>query len=337
MDRCEQVVVVTGASGGIGRATARAFGARGAKVALLARGEDGLQHAARDVEEAGGTALAIPVDVADHVGLDQAADRVERELGPIDVWVNDAFTVVFGPFTEVEPEEFTRVTEVTYLGYVYGTKAALKRMLPRDSGAIVQVGSALAYRGIPLQSAYCGAKHAIQGFTESLRCELLHDRKNVHVTMVQMPAVNTPQFSWVLSRLPHQAQPVPPIYQPEVAAEAVLFAADHPKRREYWVGGSTVGTLVVNKFAPGLLDRYLARTGYRSQQTSQPRDPDQPANLWEPADDRDGHDFGAHGIFDRRATRRSYQLWASQHHGAIGAAAAAAGALGVAVVRAARR
>jgi NAD(P)-dependent dehydrogenase (short-subunit alcohol dehydrogenase family) len=338
MNPTEQVVVVTGASGGIGRATARAFAARGAKVALLARGEDGLQQAAKEVEAEGGTALAIPVDVADHERLDEAADQVERELGPIDVWVNDAFTVVFAPFTDVEPEEFKRVTEVTYLGYVYGTKVALKRMLPRDRGTIVQIGSALAYRGIPLQSPYCGAKHAIQGFTESLRCELLHDKRNVHVTMVQMPAVNTPQFSWVLSRLPHQAQPVPPIYQPEVAARAVLFAADHPKRREYWVGGSTAATLIANKFAPGILDRYLARTGYRSQQAPQPHDPHQPANLWEPADSRDGHDFGAHGIFDRKSTRRSYQLWASQHRGTLGAAAAAAaGAIGVAIARAKRR
>ncbi len=337
MSGTRQVVVVTGATGGIGRATARAFGARGAKVALLARGEDGLRQAAKDVEAAGGEALPISVDVADHERLDEAADRVERELGPIDVWVNDAFTVVFAPFTEVKPEEFKRVTEVTYLGCVYGTKVALDRMLPRDRGAIVQIGSALAYRGIPLQSAYCGAKHAIQGFTESLRCELLHDKKNVHVTMVQMPAVNTPQFSWVLSRVPKQAQPVPPIYQPELAAEAVLFAADHPKRREYWVGGSTVGTLIANKFAPGLLDRYLARTGFDSQETQQPRDPDQPANLWEPADGRQGHDFGAHGIFDRKSTSRSYQLWASQHHGLVGAAAATAAAAGLALVRAARR
>jgi NAD(P)-dependent dehydrogenase (short-subunit alcohol dehydrogenase family) len=338
MDAAQQVVVVTGASGGIGRATARAFGARGAKVALLARGEEGLEEAAKEIEGAGGTALPISVDVADYEGLDRAADRVERELGPIDVWVNDAFTVVFSPFTDVEPQEFKRVTEVTYLGYVYGTKAALKRMLPRDRGAIVQIGSALAYRGIPLQSPYCGAKHAIQGFTESVRCELLHDKRNVHVTMVQMPAVNTPQFSWVLSRLPHQAQPVPPIYQPEVAARAVLFAADHPKRREYWVGGSTVATLIANKFAPGILDRYLARTGYASQQAPQPRNPDQPANLWEPADTQDGHDFGAHGIFDRKSTGRSYQLWASQHHGVVAAAAAAAaGVVGAVLVRASRR
>jgi hypothetical protein len=214
---------------------------------------------------------------------------------------------------------------VTYLGYVYGTKAALRRMLPRDRGAIVQVGSALAYRGIPLQAAYCGAKHAIQGFNESLRCELLHDGSRVRVTMVQMPAVNTPQFNWVLSRLPRRAQPVPPIYQPEVAADAVVFAADHPKRREYWVGGSTAATLLANKFVPGLLDRYLARTGYSSQQTDQPRDPNRPANLWEPVDADAGEDFGAHGTFDRRAHRRSMQLWASQHHGLLLAGTAAVG------------
>ncbi len=319
-----QVVVVTGASGGIGRATARMFGGRGAKVALLARGEDGLDGAAKDVEAAGGQALAIPVDTADYGQVAGAADRVEEELGPIDVWVNDAFTSVFAPFMQISPEEFRRVTEVTYLGYVYATRAALQRMLPRDRGVVVQVGSALAYRGIPLQSAYCGAKHAIQGFNESLRCELLHQHSNVHVTMVQMPAVNTPQFDWVLSRLPHRAQPVPPIYEPEVAARAVVFAADHPRRREYWVGGTTAATLIANAFAPGLLDRYLARTGFRSQQTPQPRDRRQPANLWQPADSDTGHDFGAHGRFDRRAHPRSYQLWASQHHGLIGAAAAAA-------------
>ncbi len=325
-----QVVVVTGASGGIGRATARAFGARGAKVALLARGERGLHGAVDDVRAAGGTALPIPVDTSDHRQVEAAAERVERELGPIDVWVNVAFTSVFAPFMKIEPEEFKRVTEVSYLGYVYATRSALNRMIPRDHGTIVQVGSALAYRGIPLQSAYCGSKHAIQGFHDALRCELLHDKANVHVTMVQMPAVNTPQFSWVLSRLPRHAQPVPPIYQPEVAAKAVLYAADHPKRREYWVGGSTVGTLVANKFAAGLLDRYLARTGFSSQQTDQPRDPDQPVNLWSPADGRDGRDFGAHGVFDDRSTTRSYQLWASQHHGLLAALGGGAALLGLA-------
>ncbi|MGH3981435.1 MAG: SDR family oxidoreductase [Pseudonocardiaceae bacterium] len=322
-----KVVVVTGASGGIGRASAQAFGARGAKVALLARGELGLQGAAKEVEAAGGTALPIPVDTADYEQIERAADRAEQELGPIDVWVNVAFTSVFAPFTQIKPQEYKRVTEVSYLGYVYATRVALDRMLPRDRGTIVQVGSTLAYRGIPLQSAYCGAKHAIQGFHDSLRCELLHDKSNVHVTMVQMPAVNTPQFSWVLSRLPHHAQPVPPIYQPEVAAKAVLYAADHPRRREYWVGGSTMSTLIANTFVPGILDRYLARIGYQSQQTDQPRDPEQPENLWEPADGPQGRDFDTHGIFDARSTSRSYQLWASQHHGLLGVVGAGAAAL----------
>ncbi|MDQ0382915.1 SDR family oxidoreductase [Amycolatopsis thermophila] len=319
-----RVVVVTGASGGIGRAAARAFGERGDRVALLARGEKGLKAAAEEVEQAGGEALPVPVDMADHAAVEAAAEKVEGTFGPIDVWVNDAFTSVFARFTDVEPEEFRRVTAVTYLGYVNGTRTALNRMLPRDRGAIVQVGSALAYRGIPLQSAYCGAKHAIQGFTEALRCELLNDKSNVHVTMVQMPGVNTPQFDWVLSRLPRRAQPVPPIYQPEIPARAIVYAADHPRRREYWVGGSTVATLIANKFAPGLLDRYLARTGVKSQQTTQPRDPDQPANLWVPADDPEGQDFGAHGRFDHKAKARSPQLWASQHHGLLGALAVAA-------------
>jgi NAD(P)-dependent dehydrogenase (short-subunit alcohol dehydrogenase family) len=326
-----QVVVITGASGGIGRATAAAFGARGATVALLARGEAGLAGAARDVEAAGGRALVVPTDVADPSQVEAAAERVENELGPIDVWVNVAFTSVFSPFEKIGPEEYKRVTEVNYLGFVYATMAALKRMTPRDAGTIVQVGSALAYRGIPLQTAYCGSKHAIQGFHEALRCELLHDKSNVHVTMVQMPAVNTPQFSWVLNRMPKHAQPVPPIYQPEVAARGVLYAADHPKRREYWVGASTMGTLAANAVAPGLLDRYLARTGYSSQQTDQDRSPDQAINLWEPADGADGKDYGAHGVFDAKAVGRSEQLWLSQHHGLLGVAAGALAAAGAAV------
>ncbi len=329
-----RVVVVTGASGGIGRASAIAFGGNGDRVALLARGERGLDGAAADVKQAGGEPMVVPVDVADPEQVEQAAARVEDELGPIDVWVNVAFTSVFAPFEQIEPREYKRVTEVTYLGYVYGTRAALNRMKPRDRGTIVQVGSALAYRGIPLQSAYCGAKHAIQGFHEALRCELLHEKSNVHVTMVQMPGVNTPQFSWVLSKLPNQAQPVPPVYQPEVAADAVFHAASHPQRREYWVGGSTALTLAANAIAPGILDRYLARTGFSSQQTAEAKPTDQRANLFHPADGPDGEDYGPRGIFDDIAKDRSYQLWASQHHGLT---ALAAGTLATVAGLAARR
>lgn len=332
----QQVVVVTGASGGIGRAAARAFGARGASVALLARGETGLRAAAEDVERAGGKAMVLPTDVSDYDQVIAAARATESALGPIDVWVNVAFTSVFAPFTQIRPQEYKRVTDVSYLGYVYGTMAALELMRPADRGTIVQVGSALAYRGIPLQTAYCGAKHAIQGFHEALRCELLHDKSGIHVTMVQMPAVNTPQFSWVLSRLPRHAQPVPPIYQPEVAAKAVLYAADHPGRREYWVGASTAGTLIANAVAPGLLDRYLARTGFDSQQNTHLKDPDQAVNLWEPADGTDGHDYGAHGVFDDRSKPRSSQLWASQHHEVVAAGAAVAAMASLAALTARR-
>jgi NAD(P)-dependent dehydrogenase (short-subunit alcohol dehydrogenase family) len=324
-----RVVVVTGASGGIGRAVARGFAARGDRVALLARGDKGLEAASEDVRQAGGKPLAINVDVADAQAVFDAAARVEREFGSIDVWVNVALTTVFAPFDQIEPAEFKRVTEVTYLGYVYGTRAALDWMKPRGHGTIVQVGSALAYRGIPLQTAYCGAKHAIQGFNESLRCELLHEKSGVRVTMVQLPAVNTPQFSWVLSRLPRHARPAPPIYQPEFAARAVLFAADHPRRREYWVGATTMLTLLANAVAPGLLDRYLAKTGYEAQQIDLPRDPDQPANLDRPADST--RDFGAHGVFDRQAREHDPQLWASQHHRSLLAAGLAG--LGIAAVR----
>jgi NAD(P)-dependent dehydrogenase (short-subunit alcohol dehydrogenase family) len=330
-----RTVVVTGASGGIGRAVARAYGARGASVALLARGTTGLQAAAEDVEYAGGKALVLPTDVADYDQVVAAAREAESAFGSIDLWVNDGFTSVFAPFTKIKAAEYKRVTEVSYLGYVYGTMAALELMRPANRGTIVQVGSALAYRGIPLQTAYCGAKHAIQGFNEALRCELLHERSGIHVTMVQMPAVNTPQFSWVLSRLPKHAQPVPPIYQPEVAARGVLYAADHPNRREYWVGGSTAATLIANAIAPALLDRYLARTGFSSQQTDIPDDDEQAENLWEPADGAEGHDYGAHGVFDDRSTSRSYQVWASQRHGLIGAGLAGLGtaALAVAISR----
>jgi NAD(P)-dependent dehydrogenase (short-subunit alcohol dehydrogenase family) len=316
-----RVVVITGASGGIGRASARLFAKQGDHVALLARGSTGLEAAAREVRDLGGDALTISVDTADHEALDRAADQVEAELGAIDVWVNDAFTSVFARFVDIEPEEFRRVTEVSYLGFVNGTRTALKRMLPRDSGVIVQVGSALAHRGIPLQSAYCGAKHAMWGFHESLLTELRHDHSNVHVTTVAMPGVNTPQFTWVLSKLPNQAQPVPPFYQPEVAARGVLYAAAHPERRAYWVGIATAGTIIANRVAGGLLDRYLARTGVDSQQTHDTRPEDQAVNLWQPADGSEGHDYGAHGPFDDRAFGHSPQQWASQHRRALGLAA----------------
>jgi NAD(P)-dependent dehydrogenase (short-subunit alcohol dehydrogenase family) len=326
----QQTVVVTGASAGIGRATARLFGERGASVGLIARGRAGLEGAAREVEEAGGKAVAVSADVADYEQVTAAARKIEENLGPIDVWVNVAFTSVFSPFSEITAEEFRRVTEVSYLGFVYGTMAALSRMSPRGQGTIVQVGSALGSRSIPLQSAYCGAKHAINGFTESLRCELLHENSGVHVTVVQMPAVNTPQFSWVRSRLPKHPQPVPPIYQPEVAARGVVYAADHPHRKQYWVGASTAATILANRVAPALLDRYLARTGYGSQQTEQPADPGQPDNLLYPVDGVNGHDHGAHGAFDDRSHGRSPQLWLSQHARAasgLAAGAAVAGAL----------
>ncbi|WP_323097437.1 SDR family oxidoreductase [Intrasporangium sp. YIM S08009] len=328
-----QVVAITGASGGIGRATAREFARRGNDVALLARGERGLEAAAAEVRAQGRRALVVPLDVSDPDAVEAAVERVESELGPIAVWVNDAFTSVFARFEDITPEEFRRVTEVSYLGYVYATRAVLRRMRQRDAGTIVQVGSALAYRGIPLQSAYCGAKHAIQGFHEALRVELLHEKSGVHVTMVQMPALNTPQFSWVLSRLPRQAQPVPPIYQPEVAARAIAFAAEHPKRREYWVGATTTATLMANAVVPGLLDRYLARTGFDSQQTDQRRPDDQPANLWDPADGDDGRDFGAHGAFDGKSKPTSRQQWLAHRYPQLaGAAGVAVAGLALAVV-----
>jgi NAD(P)-dependent dehydrogenase (short-subunit alcohol dehydrogenase family) len=318
----QRVVVVTGASGGVGRAVARRFGADGHRVALLARGEEGLAGAAEDVRAAGGQALPIAVDVADADAVERAADQVEERLGPIDVWVNNAFAGALSRFTDLDAAEFRRITEVSYLGYVHGTMSALRRMLPRDQGTIVHIGSALAYRGIPLQSAYCGAKHAIQGFHESVRCELLHDKANVHITMVQLPAVNTPQFNWARTTLPRRPQPMPPIYQPEVAAEAVLHAAAHPLRREYWVGASTVGTLLANLVAPGLLDRYLARTGFGAQQTSQPQPATGSGNLWAAGDEAPGSDHGAHGRFDDQAHATSAQLWASRRRGRLAGVAA---------------
>lgn len=312
-----EVVVITGASAGLGRATAREFGRQGAKVALVARGMDGLEAAKREIESTGGSAMVLPLDVADAGAIERAAVSVEKEFGPIDVWVNNAMASVFSPVKEMKAEEYKRVTEVTYLGVVYGTLAALKRMLPRDRGTIVQVGSALAYRSIPLQSAYCAAKHAISGFTDSLRCELIHDRSNVRVTMVQMPALNTPQFGWVKSRLKHKAQPVPPIFQPEVGARAIYWAAHH-SRREVYVGWPTVEAIVGNKLAPGWLDRYLGKTGFASQQTSEAEDPNRPDNLWEPL----AGDHGAHGTFDSRAHEQSRELRASLSRSWIGASLA---------------
>ncbi len=319
-----RVVVVTGAAAGVGRAVARAYGKRGAKVGLIARGEDGLAGAKREIEASGGVALCLPADVADAEAVEAAAERVERELGPIDTWVNVAMVSVFSPVKEMRPEEYRRVTEVTYLGYVYGTLAALKRMLPRDHGTIVQVSSALAYRAIPLQSAYCAGKHAIKGFTESLRTELLHDHSNVHVTMVHLPAVNTPQFDWVKTRLPHRPQPVPPIFQPEVAAKGILYAADHAKsRRELIIGWPSWKAIWGEKFVAGYIDRYLARTGYEAQQYDGAPPPDRRDNLWEPVPG----DWGAHGDFDDRSHDSSWQLWVEMHRGLLGAVAGSVAAL----------
>ena len=303
-----EVVVITGGSAGVGRATAHSFAKRGAHIGLLARGTDGLETARREVESLGGRALAIPTDVADFDQIEKAATQVETEFGPIDIWVNNAMTTVFSPFQEITPEEFKRATEVTYLGTVYGTMIALRLMMRRDCGAIVQVGSALAYRSIPLQAPYCGAKHAIRGFTDSLRSELIHDESHIHITMVQLPAMNTPQFSWCRTRLPRRPQPVPPIYQPEVAAEAIVWAAHH-KRREVNVGTSTDKAIWANKVAPGLLDSYLARHAYEAQQTDRSVDPQRPDNLFAPVPG----DFGTHGVFDKAARERSLQTWGMRH------------------------
>jgi len=314
------IVVVTGASAGVGRAVVRKFAACGARLGLIARGIDGLEAARREVEEKGGEALVLPADVADADAVEAAAEAVERRFGPIDVWINNAMVSVFSPVKQMQPEEYRRVTEVTYLGYVHGTLAALKRMLPRDRGMIVQVGSALTYRAIPLQSAYCAAKHAIEGFTESLRTELLHDQSNVKVTLVHLPALNTPQHGWSKSRMPRKAQPVPPIFQPELAAEAIHHAAYH-YRREWTLGMITDLVLWGNKLAPGWGDWYMARTGYESQMTDEPEDPDRPHNLWEPLKG----DYGAHGRFDHRAQEHSGQWWLTKNRAwmaLIGAAVA---------------
>ena len=306
-----RTVVVTGASAGLGRAIALEFARHGDRVALLARDTARLKEAAEEVAQAGGHALALPTDVAEWHDVEASASRVADELGPVDVWVNNAMSSVFAPFTELTVEEFTRATAVSYLGFVHGTKAALASMLERDRGAIVQVGSALAYRAIPLQSAYCGAKHAIVGFTSSLRTELRHAGSGVKVTMVHMPALNTPQFDWVRSYLRMKPQPVAPIYQPEVGARAVRYAAEHPQRRSYYVGVSTSLTVTANKFVPGLLDRYLARTGYDSQQSDEPDGTDRPDNLFEPV----VGGFGAHGRFDDRSSGHAPWAWVRRHAG----------------------
>jgi NAD(P)-dependent dehydrogenase (short-subunit alcohol dehydrogenase family) len=325
----QEVVVVTGASAGVGRAIARAFAKRGAKIGLIARGRAGLEAARRDVEHLGGKALVLPLDVSDHDAIDKAAAQVEETFGPIDIWINNAMLSVFSPIMDMQPDEYRRVTEVTYLGYVWGTLAALRRMKPRDRGAIVQVGSALAYRGIPLQSAYCAAKHAVQGFHDSLRSELIHDGSKVRVCMVQMPALNTPQFRWVKSR---KAQPVPPIFQPEVAAEAVVWAA-YSDRREINVGWPTTKAVVGNNFFPGYADYYLAKNGYEAQMIDEPEVPGRPDNLWSPVDDE--RDHGAHGVFDDESQLVSIELELNKRRGwVLGAAALLAGV--IAIVRARR-
>jgi short-subunit dehydrogenase len=323
-----QTVVLTGASAGVGRATAREFGRRGDRVALLARNEDGLRAAAEEVRRAGGTPLVIRTDVADYAQVEAAADRAEAELGPIDVWVNDAMASVFGRVHEIDPRDFTRVTEVTYLGVVYGTMAALARMRPRGRGAIVQVGSALAYRGIPLQSAYCGSKHAIKGFTESLRTELLAESSGVHVTMVHLPGLNTTQFELVKTLLPRTPRPVAPVYQPEIAARAIVYAAQHPRRRAYWVGGSTALAIIGNRVAPWIADRYLAKTAIEGQQTDEPADEHRQRThyLYEPVPG----DHGSDGSFGDEAKTRSPQAALSRHRAAF-----AAGVAGLAATTAA--
>jgi NAD(P)-dependent dehydrogenase (short-subunit alcohol dehydrogenase family) len=322
-----KIVVVTGGSAGVGRACVRAFAGRGYDVAVLARGADGLEAARREVEDAGGRGLAIPVDVADADAVEAAAEQVEAELGPIDVWVNNAMVTIFARLQDIEPEEYRRATEVTYLGTVWGTMAALRRMRPRDSGTVVQVGSALAYRGIPLQAPYCGAKHAVQGFTDSIRTELINEHSKVHVTMVQMPALNTPQFSWCRSRMGRRSQPVPPIFQPEVAAEAIVWSAEH-RKRELWVGGPTVKAIVANRISALAADHYLGRKGVQSQLLDEPLPPGRKDNLFEPVPG----DHGAHGAFDARANPVSRELEVSLHRRVIAGAVAGA-ALGVRALR----
>ena len=317
--RKREVVVVTGASAGVGRAIAREFAAHGASVALLARSRDGLEGAGQDVARLGGRALPILTDVSDDMQVEAAAGRAEQEFGPIDIWINNAMVSVLSPALRMTAADYRRVTEVTYLGYVYGTLSALRRMVPRNRGIVVQIGSALAYRSIPLQSAYCGAKHAIQGFTESLRCELIHDGSRVRLTTVQLPAVNTPQFSWIKTRMPRHPQPFPPIFQPEVIARSVYWVAHYP-RREFTIGWPAAKAISGDKFIPGLLDHYLAWMGYEAQQTNEAVEPDRPNNLYDPLPG----DYGAHGRFDDRPVDYSAQAWINRYRGwlALGGLAA---------------
>jgi NAD(P)-dependent dehydrogenase (short-subunit alcohol dehydrogenase family) len=325
-----KVVAVTGASAGVGRATVRELARQGAHVGLIARDPGRLEATASEVRAAGARACVAPADVSDAAAVERAAERIEAELGPIDVWINVAMTAVLAEVTDTSPEEFKRVTEVTYLGSVHGAQAALRRMLPRDQGVIVQVGSALSRRGIPLQATYCASKHAIKGFADSLRAELIHHRSQVKLTMVQLPGLNTPQFGWVRTRLSRHPQPVAPVYQPEVAARAIVYAAEHP-RRELWVGGSTVYTILGEKFASGVMDRYLGRTNEKAQQAEIVIDPaTRDDNLFSPPPG----DPGAHGIFDDTAHGRSPQWWLNTHRPLVAAGAAAAA---VAAVAAARR
>jgi short-subunit dehydrogenase len=321
------VVVITGASGGVGRAVARRFAADGARVGLVARGRQGLEGAAREVQEAGGQALVLPIDISDAQQVEAAASSVEDAFGPIDVWVNDAMVTIYAEFKDIEPDEFRRATDVTYHGMVWGTKAALSRMVPRDSGSIVQVGSALAFRGIPLQAPYCGAKAACKNFTESVRTELMHHKSKVQLSMVHLPGVNTTQFTWGRTKLPKQTTPVPPIYQPEIAADAIHYAAYH-KRRQICVGIPTVMNIAGERVAPWLLDWYLARTGFSSQMTDHPLNPTGHDNLFEPVDE----DRGAHGPFDEQAHSFSPQYEFAKRRGAVLAGLAAALGAGTALL-----
>jgi NAD(P)-dependent dehydrogenase (short-subunit alcohol dehydrogenase family) len=323
-----RVVVVTGASAGVGRAVVQEFAREGARIGLIARGRERLKAARADVEEAGGEALILPADVADPDAVENAAAHVERAFGPIDVWVNNAMTTIFAPFHDITPAEFKRATEVTYLGCVHGTMAALKRMRARNRGTIVQVGSALAYRSIPLQSAYCGAKHAIVGFTDSIRSELIHQKSQVHLTVVHLPAMNTPQFSWCRTRLPRQPQPVPPIFQPEVAARAIVWASSH-QRREVYVAWPTVKAIYGQMAVPGFADEYLAQAGYSGQETQQPVLQDRPDNLFEPV----AGDYSAHGMFDNRASDSSPLTWLDLHRSLMAGGAAALAVMGTLVFR----